>query len=123
MMMDQILSIHTARPLSPTRTAKLMSHATAAAIRHALRAATTPKVLDARLRKAASNACEDAHCAGLRIEQMLIALKEDWAAHPEVRRMPAGSVRSEVGNRFITLCIHEFFAESVARRDAAVGAY
>ena len=119
--MDQVVSIHRAGNPAGAPPARLMSHATSAAVRHALRASATSRVLEARLRHAAANACEDARAAGLRIEQMLIALKEDWAAHPAVRRLPAGDARSDITSRFITLCIHEFFAANVAERDIAVG--
>ena len=120
-MKDNVLSIHGAGTGSPSHHTRLMSHATAAAVRHALRAVATSKVLEARLRHAARNAVEDAQAAGLRIEEMLVALKDDWMAHPEVRRLQRGQTPGDVMSRFITLCIHEFFAASAAERDAAVG--
>ena len=121
-MSTEVVSIQSARQQHASAApARLMSHATAAALRHALRALSTARVFDARLRVAASNASEDAHAAGMRVEQMLVAIKDDWAAHPSVRRLPAGPARSEIASRFISLCIQEFFAGSAARRDAAVG--
>ncbi len=94
-----------------------MSHATASAIRHALRSLGNERVEDTRLRRAAAAACEDARAAGLRVEQMLVAIKEDWAAHPEVCRLPHGRARSEVTSRFITLCIRQYYADNGPRGD------
>jgi hypothetical protein len=92
-----------------------MSRATIAAVRHALRASSDRGALDARLRVAAASACEDAHAAGLKAEEMLVRLKQDWPAHPEFRRLPQNGLRSELTSRFITLCIHQFFAGDNAR--------
>ncbi len=106
-----------ADPPTITGSTRLMSHATASAIRHALRALGNERVEDARLRRAAAAACEDARTAGLRVEQMLVAIKEDWAAHPEVCRLPHGRTRSDVTNRFITLCIRQYYADTAPHRD------
>ena len=94
-----------------------MSQETAAAVCRALKAYGENGLLEGRLRQAARMLCADARERGMRAEQMLVALKDEWAALADVRRLAQGTARADVTRRFITLCIDEFYADST-RRDA-----
>lgn len=95
---------------------RLMSPATTEAVRSALEQYTKRGVLDSRLRPAARMVCEDARSCDLRVEHMLIALKNEWNAILEQRRVPHGAARTDLTSRFITLCIHAFYEGQPAAR-------
>lgn len=99
---------------------RLMSPTTLAALRDALATYVENGVQDSRLRPAARMVCDDARASGLRVEQMLIALKCEWAALLEQRHVPPGVARTDLTSRFITLCIHAFYASQSASRDRGV---
>jgi hypothetical protein len=96
-------------PISPAL-GRLISPATAAAIHDALDAYCETGVRDSRLRPVAGMVCDDARASGLRVEQMLIALKTEWTAALENRRIPHGAARQDLTSRFITLCIYAYYA-------------
>ena len=101
---------------------RLMAPATAAAIRDALDRYAENGVLDSRLRPAARMVCSDAKASEMRVEQMLIALKNEWAALLEQRRIPHGAARTDLTSRFITLCIHAFYEAQSRSLDSVDGA-
>lgn len=84
------------------------------ALHHALAAHPDHAAVDQRLRPAARMVCDDARRSGLAVEQMLVALKSEWAAVVEHHRVPHGAARTELTSRFITLCIHAFYADERA---------
>jgi hypothetical protein len=96
-------------PVSPSPR-RLMAPSTAAAIRRALEAYGDTGVRDSALRPAARMICDDARRSGLRVEQMLVALKSEWAAALEQCDVPLGTARNDLTSRFITLCIHAYYA-------------
>jgi hypothetical protein len=96
-----------------------MSPATVAAVCGAFDASDRDGMLDSRLRPAARMVCDDARTSGLRVEQLLIALKTEWSQLLTSRRIEDVAERADLTSRFITLCIHEFYAESPARGAAA----
>lgn len=68
---------------------------------------------DGRSREAARVLCDDAHGRRQQAEQLLIALKEAWQSLPETRGAGGERTRQVTLDRFITICIEEFYA----RRD------
>ena len=107
--MEQSLS-EMRRPLPfVSESPRLMSPATTAAVHAAVEHYAERGVLDSRLRPAARLVCADARACDLRVEQMLIALKNEWNAILELRRVPHGAARADLTSRFITLCIHAFY--------------
>ena len=100
---------------SPPR--RLLSPATVAAVSDAFDGSERDGMLDSRLRPAARMVCDDGRSSGLRVEQLLIALKTEWAELLTSRRIEDVRERNDLTSRFITLCIHEFYADSPARED------
>ena len=96
---------------------RLMSRATTAALHEALDTYGSSGLMDSRLRPAARMVCDDARASGFRVEQMLIALKHEWAALLEHHQIPYGDARYDLTSRFITLCIHAFYAGEPSPRD------
>jgi hypothetical protein len=66
-----------------------------------------------RARQAVRELCEDAHRRHLQAEQLLIAIKDAWRAMPEARANARLGVPHDSLDRFISLCIEEYYA----RRD------
>ena len=54
--------------------------------------------------------CRDAKRQNMRVEYLIIAIKDAWRALPEAKTLPQGSQGTEVLNRVITLCIAEFYS-------------
>ena len=98
---------------SPRR--RLMSPETVIAIQDAFDAPDPDRMLESRLRPAARMVCDDARRSGMRVEQMLVALKREWAELLTSRNIENIDERTDLTSRFITLCIHEFYADSPAR--------
>ncbi len=84
--------------------------AAADVLRQALRAGAAPQSGDGTLRSALRQLTEQARHRGLRAEQLVVVLKQEWAALPEIRDMPAGRQRSEALARVVSLCIEEYYA-------------
>ena len=97
---------------SPPR--RLMSSETVTAIRDAFEAADRDE-FESRLRPAARMVCDDGRRSGMRVEQLLIALKREWAELLTSRHVENIDERTDLTSRFITLCIHEFYVDSPAR--------
>ena len=51
----------------------------------------------------------------MHVEQLLIALKREWAELLTSRHVENVDERTDLTSRFITLCIHEFYADSPAK--------
>ena len=66
-----------------------------------------------RVREAIRELCDDAHRRHLQPEQLLIAIKGAWRAMPESRSGARVAASQDALDRFISLCIEEFYA----RRD------
>jgi len=64
----------------------------------------------ATLHRSARLLCADAHAAGLRAEQLVVALKRAWSVLPDARSDQHMRSGLELLDRAITLCIAEFYA-------------
>ena len=62
------------------------------------------------LRRALRAMCDVAHREDLRVEQLLITLKQVWHTLPEARELPSGRERNEILARIISTCIEEYYA-------------
>lgn len=81
------------------------------ALRSALQARiAVPERDDEGFRHALRLMGADARRRGVRVEQMIVALKEAWRSLPEVQALPAGGPRDTVLNGVITMFIEEFYA-------------
>jgi hypothetical protein len=86
-----------------------------ATIRVVLRRALTAKYFailgaDSQLHADLRLICRDAKRQNMRVEYLIIALKDAWRALPEARTLPQGSQGQELLSRIISLCIAEFYA-------------
>jgi hypothetical protein len=92
----------------PAARAALVAHLKASGV------AASPEPRDAqRAREAVRELCDDAHRRHLQAEQLLIAIKDAWRGMPEARANARLGVPHEPLDRFISLCIEEYYA----RRD------
>ena len=82
------------------------------ALRAHLQATREPRHA-ARARESVRALCDDAHRRQLRAEQLLVAIKGAWHSLPEVEGAARVKPSDSSLDRFITLCIEEFYA----RRD------
>ena len=64
-------------------------------------------------RQAVRDLCDDAHRRHLHAEQLLILIKDTWRAMPEARAGSSHVAPHDSLDRFISLCIEEYYA----RRD------
>jgi hypothetical protein len=63
------------------------------------------------VRRALRDLCVDARANGVRIEQLVIAIKQGWSSlHSEDPR-PRAAGPDEMLNQVVTLCIDEYYAE------------
>jgi len=96
------------------------SRTTLMTIRRVLHAYREGWLLEGRLAAAARMAAEDARQHGLTAERMLIALKQEWTAMEEARRLPA----IDAGNllsALISLTIKAYYDPMGGGRLAASG--
>jgi hypothetical protein len=92
----------------PAARAALVAHLKASA------SAALPESRDAqRARHAVRELCDDAHQRHLQAEQLLIAIKDAWRSMPEARADARLGAPQHSLDRFISLCIEEYYA----RRD------
>jgi hypothetical protein len=78
----------------------------------ALRAPTCDgEVAGPRLRLAVRELCADAHRRHARAEDVIVAVKQAWAALAGLTAQPGELRRGEILRHFITVCIDEFYAE------------
>jgi hypothetical protein len=68
-----------------------------------------------RLRWVARIVCQTAHARNEPIEHMLAKLKPEWARLLDSREFPRGAARTDMTNRFISLCIEEFYLAQMAQ--------
>jgi hypothetical protein len=73
-------------------------------------AAPSRGLLPDELRDAILRLCVLAHAEHMTIERLIVALKEKWAALPEVRRLPRGGENDAVLACVITQCILDFYS-------------
>ena len=93
----------------PTSTARVApSRTTLMTIRRVLHAFREGWLLEGRLAAAARMAAEDARQAGLSAERMLIALKQEWNAMEEARRLPVLDAR-DLLSALISLTIEAYY--------------
>lgn len=74
-----------------------------------LRATEAPASETERVREAVRDLCDDAHRRHLQAEQLLIAIKGAWRSMPESRSTPRSVSAQNSLDRFISLCIEEFY--------------
>ena len=108
--MDRVSSPDARMALDRPAPSRLMSQATTAAVHYALDGQRGGHLVDSRLRPAARMVCNDARASGLRVEELLIALKQEWGALLDSHHVSPGDARTDLTSRFITLCIYEFYA-------------
>jgi hypothetical protein len=84
------------------------SRTTLMTIRRVLHAYREGWLLEGRLAAAARMAAEDARQHGLTAERMLIALKQEWTAMEEARRLPAIDAH-DLLSALISLTIKAYF--------------
>jgi len=68
--------------------------------------------LEKRLHAVAKVIADDARARGLRAEQMIVAIKNDWPKLLERRRLPAEGELHMLSERLVSFCIHEYYALS-----------
>jgi hypothetical protein len=70
--------------------------------------------LDADVRRALRSLCDDAREHQVRVEQIVIAIKQGWSSlhsdHPRARSAGPDTMLNQV----ITICIDEYYAERSA---------
>lgn len=86
----------------------VISRSTLMTVRRVLHAYREGWLLEARLAVAARMVADDARLRGAAAERMLVALKREWAALDDARRLPARDAR-ELLNRLVTLSIRAFY--------------
>lgn len=82
---------------------------------HAVCAARFAEVADGDDRQLVQRVCSVAKGRGLRAEQLIIGLKDTWCRLPEARRLQHQEA-DDVLARVITVCIEEYYAPFVRRR-------
>jgi hypothetical protein len=92
---------------SPPRP-RALSRSTLMMVRRVLHAYREGWLPEKRLAQAARMAAEDARQGGLAAEQMLVALKREWAELEEVRRLSRPDAR-ELLARLVTLSIRAYY--------------
>src|SRR5687768_4267736 len=86
----------------------VISRSTLMTVRRVLHAYREGWLLEARLVTAARMVADDARLRGVAAERMLVALKREWAALDDARRLPAPDAR-DLLNRLVTLSIRAFY--------------
>ena len=97
----------------------VLSRSTLMTVRRVLHAHREGWLLAERLAAAARMAAEDARHRAVPAERMLVALKREWVALEEVRRMCALDAR-ELLDRMVTLSIRAYYAPTPPGELAAV---
>jgi hypothetical protein len=97
------------------RRGAVLSRSTLMTVRRVLHAYREGWLLEERLAAAARMAAEDARLHGVAAEGMLVALKREWAALEDARRLAALDA-SELLSRLVTLSIRAYYT-----RDRSAG--
>jgi len=90
------------------RPVAVLSRSTLMTVRRVLHAFREGWLLEERLATAARMAAEDARGRRLEAAEMLVALKREWAALDEVRRLPMHDAR-DLMSRLVTLSIRAYY--------------
>ena len=80
-------------------------------LHEALRVQRGGRLRDDAVRPTTRAMCACARAHGLPIERVLVALKHEWRATPEAKRLERFEA-STLLERIVTLCITEFYAET-----------
>jgi len=51
-------------------------------------------------------------------EAVLVAVKQSWSSHPDLRRFGPGMTPNEALSALVAMCIHEYFASSPVQSEA-----
>jgi hypothetical protein len=94
-----------------------LSRSTVLAMRRLLHAFRDGWIVDSLAVSAAQMVTDDAHRNGLRPEQMLVCLKDQWADLAEVRQLSGAVDRQHLLSQLITLAIEAYYATSHPVRD------
>ena len=95
----------------------VLSRSTLMTVRRVLHALREGWMLEERLASAARMAADDAHRSRGGAAAMLVALKHEWAALEEVRRLPSLDTR-DVLARLVTLSICAYYSRAPFARRA-----
>ncbi len=96
----------------------VLSRSTLMTVRRVLHAYRDGWLLAERLAAAARMAAEDARLRGVPAECLLVALKREWGALEEVRRLSVLDARDLLA-RLVTLSIRAYYEPTLPRRFAA----
>ena len=99
----------------------VLSRSTLMIVRRMLHTYREGWLLEERVSAAARMVAEDARHGTIPAERMLVALKREWGALDEVRRMPARDAR-DLLSRLVTLSIRAYYEPVQPRHLAAPGA-
>src|SRR5215204_5463252 len=94
----------------PSTDAALVSASATVGLWRVINALRDGWFLEKRLRAVARMIAGDARSRGLRAEQMIIALKNDWPKLLERRRVPGEAELRMLAERLVSFCIHEYYA-------------
>ena len=64
------------------------------------------------VREALRELCDDAHRHHVRVEQIVIAIKQGWSSLHSERQRARSAGPDELLNQVITLCIDEYYARA-----------
>ncbi|HLB08359.1 MAG TPA: hypothetical protein VK617_02425 [Gemmatimonadaceae bacterium] len=66
---------------------------------------------DGEVRLALRDLCDDARTNHVRVEQLVIAIKQGWSSLHSEHPRPRAAGPDEMLNQVVTLCIDEYYAE------------
>lgn len=93
----------------PAHPPEILSERTLGELRTALRGHVRQPVSDTDIRRVMRAMCVEARGQELRVEKVILLLKSVWQSLQDAEGLPTSS-RNEILDRFITICIEEFFA-------------
>lgn len=96
--------------LEPTPTSPSLDATTVQALRAMLGRSAANGSHDARLDDLLCTTAADARNKGIRVEQLLIMLKDIWYALPEVAARTASDVDNALLQDLISRCIRDYYA-------------
>ena len=91
--------------------ASILSVPSLIALRSAVQAHLLDQSSNGDLHRAVRVICDEAHRSDMRAEQLLVAFKQVLASIPEIQQLPSGSVRNDLLDPIVTMCIEEYYAE------------
>lgn len=90
-------------------TTEVLSERTLGELRSALRGHVRLPVSDLDIRRVMRSMCIEARGQELRVEKVILLLKNIWQHMQDSEGLPASS-RNDILDRFVTICIQEFYA-------------